>query len=598
MKSVSIYFALFFVLSIVLLGCSSVDKTIKKLLGKEPAPKPRKVEKKIDYGPTNSLVKNGFIEKSSKYGLKGVEGVRFFAVDFDNDNDTDLVVLPKYFAQPQFYKYQNGKFSKLNYNPFGFNIQGSFFSFADFNGDGTYDIAVGTLNQKSEVRKSPLRIFKGRVRNGRVKYSEIKRYIAEKARKKINILPLSSLAIVDYDLDGKLDIFLGAWFLYPKQGPVKITPDMFLKGDRFKFYDYSPVLHKEYAKDGSGNFVNASPTFAVSTCDIDLDGFPDVLTSSSNGYANRLWLNRYDAKRKVREFRDFALITGFAGDEDGALELTGSGYSNFSACADYNNDGIMDVFTGELTHSYQSDKVDRSAILSGSRKSFPPKFIRTPYTHEANVNWSQSDRRGVWGDFNNDGREDLLVDNSGYPPKTRMVMFMQNSDKSFDDVGKKLGIDIVNPSGSIKIDINQDGRLDIISGQTDIRSSKIKNQIHVYENNIPRKGRRSLRFYVRGKRSNFFGLGATIFLKTNRGTKIRYVENIRGPQPSMNEEGALFGLEKGERALSVKIRFPYRFEKGIMERTFDLKKYKFSSFLNLTVCENGNIFAKRKNNCQ
>ncbi len=508
-------------------------------------------------------------------------------------------MLPKYFGVPEFYEFNSAKkkFQKLSYYPFGQKIQASFLNFVDLNKDGVLDLIVGTLNQKSEVKKEPLKIYKARRSKGRIRYREVTNFIQDKDLKKINDLALSSVSAFDYDLDGKLDLYLGSWFKYPKNGPVRILPDIFLKGDRFKFYNYSPVLYREYEKDESDYFLHATPTFATSTCDVDLDGFPDILTASSNGYKNKLWMNRYDGKRKVREYRDFGLMTGFAADQEGILELTGGGYTNFVSCFDYNNDQIMDIFVGELTHYYQGEKVDRSSILTGSRRNFPPKFYRTPYTHESNLEWTQSDRRGVWGDFNSDGLADLLVDNSGYPPRTRLVLFEQQEDKSYLDKAPDRGIDIANPSGTIKIDINNDGRLDIITGQSDIRSSKISNQIFVWENQIPRNNNRSLRFFVRGRKSNFYGIGALVTLQTTKHKRVQYLEYSRGPQASQNEEGAHFGLVPGERPIWVEVRFPYRYKEGIMQRKFDLSGYKFKRFLDVTLCENGKIFTKRKRRC-
>ena len=591
--------SLFLIGSLFLTSCSGVNKTLKKIFGKEKVEKVKAPEVKVDYGVTNKKVKNGFVDATKKYGLEGVEGVRFYAVDFDFDNDTDLVVLPTFFGVPEFYEYQRLKkrFKKLSYYPFPVNIQGSFLNFVDFNKDGVLDVIVGTLNQKSEVRKEPLRIFQGKVRRGKILYREIYSFIQDKDLKKIDNLALSSVSVVDYDLDGKLDLYLGSWFKYPKEGPVKILPDMFLKGDRFKFYNYSPVLYREYEKDDSDNYLNATPTFASSTCDIDQDGYPDILTASSNGYRNKLWMNRYDGKRKVREYRDFGEISGFGFDLEGSQELTGGGFSNFAACADYNSDGIMDIFLGELTHSYQSEKVDRSSILTGSRKNFPPKFLRTAYSHEENLEWTQSDRRGVWGDFNFDGRIDLLVDNSGYPPRSRLVLFDQQPDKSYSDVAPLVGVDITNPTGSVKIDINSDGRPDIITGQSDIRSSKISNRIFVFENQMPRKKKRAIRFFIRGRKSNYYGLGALVSLRTTKGLKTSYVETSRGAQPSQNEEGVHFGLAPGEKIIWVKVRYPFEFKKGIMERKYKVSDLKFNRFLDVTLCENGKVFPKRKRRC-
>ena len=83
---------------------------------------------------------------------------------------------------------------------------------------------------------------------------------------------------------------------------------------------------------------------------------------------------------------------------------------------------------------------------------------------------SPSSRRGSWVDFNNDGLLDLLVDNSGFPPHSKLIMFYQNEDHSFEDQSVQLGVDITNPLNTTILDFNRDGKMDFITFQTDTRN--------------------------------------------------------------------------------------------------------------------------------
>ena len=580
--------------TIALHGCSTK-------LRKGPTQKIKTLPQKtiVNYGPTPppGTTSKLFEERSRQYGLEGVRGVRFYAIDFDRDGWTDLAILPDYFSTPEFYHFspQTKRFERLGYSPLGEDTQGSFLNFADLDGDGSLDVLLGTLVQKSELTKKSLRIFRGSIKSGRLRYEEIPNPFSPNVRKRLLNFPLSSLSLLDFDLDGKLDLFLGGWFYHGPKGEVTNAPDILLKGEGFKFQDTSSLLSNEDAS-------RAAPTFASATCDIDLDGYPDILTASSNGHPNKLWLNQQntsDGQGSGRLFRDFGAESGYAQDHEGRLQLRGGGHSFFSSCADYNNDSLMDIFLGELFHAHDPKTVDLSSILTGKNLE-TPQFIRTPYTNDEQRRWSQGDRRGVWLDYNVDGLTDLLVDNSGFPPRSRLVLFHQNPDHSYEDRAPRAGIDLVNPVGSITLDVNRDGRPDILVGQDRVRDARIRPRLYLFENAIPREGRRSVRFYLRGQTSNARGIGSLVTLETSKGKKRQWVEYHQGPQASQNQEGIQFGLAKGEAPLKVSVHWPYwkgagrptvageaRQRQPSEKTVYSLSRYKFRHFLSLTLHENG-----------
>jgi hypothetical protein len=365
----------------------------------------------------------------------------------------------------------------------------------------------------------------------------------------------------------------------------KFTPYRYqalLIGNKLKFRDVSDQLLGEYYLPKNAKvFVNARPTFGTSTCDIDQNGFPDVLTANTNGNNNKLWLNLYDFREKNRYFQDYAKETGYAADLNGLLDPLGGGNTFFSSCADYNNDGIMDLYVGVLSHSYDNESKDRSSILTGAKSTFPPGFIRTEYTNvDESGKWDQGDRSGVWIDLKFDGLRDLLVDNSGFPPKSRLIYFFQYPDHSFDDLSSKAGIDIVNPEGTIVLDYNQDGKPDILTGQSNVRNGQMNNHLYLFRNDLPFKDKKSIRTYLRGKQSNKMGLGAMMILnfskKKGSVSQRQFVEYSSGPQSSQNEEGLFWGFDDSQKLLSAVIRWPIY--KDDINNSFLEKKYVKISF--------------------
>jgi hypothetical protein len=555
-------------------------------------------EKVPNFGP--SLTSNtNFIDKTSEYGLDTFEAVNFNLVDINRDGLTDIVLLSDYFTQPKFLVFDKSKnkFMPLDYSPFLKPVKASFMYFYDFDGDSLLDAIVGVFHQKTELQDVPLRFFKGTLKNE-------KYFLKERAATfPVKNIKSTSLGILDYDLDGDLDIFIGNWFgKYQNHSVPK--PDVFLENQNGKFVDKTQFLLGEQSQNiDKTMYVNATPTYATAVCDIDQNGFPDVLTASTNGYANKLWMNRYKLRKGIRYFEDFGRVSFYGGDAEGHLTAKGGGRTFATACADYNNDGIMDVFLGELSHNYDSDIRDRSSILTGARLKFPPRFIRTEYFLDStDLQWHQADRRGVWFDYNNDGLTDLLIDNSGHPPHSRMILFKQLPDHSLVNVAKEVGVDLVNPQSSVVADFNRDGRLDILTAQVDVRDARIKKRVYLFENNTSTANKNYLRVHLRGKKANPLGLGGMVILKVRKGAEVTYrrqfVSYSYGGLAPQNESGLHFGLDIDEKIEYIKVRWPYA--NSLNQGRSSLEKiyrFKYTPSQVVTLCENGDLL-NGKRNCQ
>ena len=543
-------------------------------------------KQEISYGPTSAS--SFFKNKTKEYGLENVQGERFFAVDFNNDTYTDLVVLPNNYSIPKFYRFDQNenKFLELKKNPFPQVLRASFLVFHDFDKDGILDVIVGILNKKTELRKRPLRLFKGNIKNGKLTYNPVPF--------KSDPLPTSSLVLLDYNLDGHIDIFQGNYFkIGDKQN--RSSPDLLWQGEGIKFQNQSILLKGEQVFDKKfKNYKNAKPTTGASICDVDLNGYPDVLTASAAGNENKMWLNLYDNKNTNRIFEDYGKTSGVAQDEEGAFLKHSGGNTFFTICADYNNNGIIDIALGELKYAHEPPTRDPSSILSGKEKRFPPKFIRTTYTHSKGLkNWSQADRRGIFADIDFDGLTDLIIDHSGLPPTSRLVYFRQQNDHSFTNEAQEYGLDILNPSGTIVLDVNRDGNLDLLVGQTNVRDANIPRKVFLMVNSIPRKKRRSLRFYLHGKHSNAQGIGGRLILKTNQRKMQQFVQYSFGESPSQIEQGAYFGIGK-DQLQSLDVTWPFLQKKkeekqSLLTKTYDLSQLRFLRHLNITLCEDGRL---------
>jgi len=572
-------------------SAESLSGSMKRLESLRKAPS-QKMSTLIT-GPTKSNENSPFVDMTKSWGLEGKKAISLYAVDFTGDKYTDLITIPDHYGMPEFFKFsvKENKF-KLIKSPLPSDVRASFLVFFDRNNDGLQDMIVATLNQKTELTLRPLRMFMAEKTKGGVVFRERLQVFPE------DPTPTASVGLLDFDLDGDLDLFQGNWFKTTKENRKTPSADRLLINEKGLYKNVGNLLEGEYKKNREGREVNAKPTFGVSICDMDQDGYPDIITSSSSGQSNNFWLNMEDTSNKFRTFKNFSKEFGLSSDLQGAWSSTGGGNTFFALCGDYNNDGIMDLVQGEMWHPYQGDERDRSAILTGSSVKYPLSYIRTEFFGAADetASRSHSHKRGVWVDIDNDGHVDVLVDDTGFPPDSRLMLLRQFKDHAFEGQGQSLGIDVLNPSGTITIDVDRDGRKDIITGQTSIRNNRIERKIFAFHNKIPRNGNRSLTFYLTGTSSNRDALGATVLLKGKNHKQRKWVSYTFGSLPSQSESGVHFGLGR-VKPLEVQIRWPFKKSK-IKVVKYDLSSLRFKNHLDLTLCENGKLIVGRWGVCE
>jgi len=126
--------------------------------------------------------------------------------------------------------------------------------------------------------------------------------------------------------------------------------------------------------------------------------------------------------------------------------VTDSGHSIGAAWADYNNDGLVDLFVpntnNEANWLYKN-------IGNGQFVKVNESVISTP---SKSVGCS-------WGDYNNDGYLDLFVTNSG---DANNSLYLNNTDGTFTEVTTGPVVnDNGNSHGSTWVDIDNDGDLDL-----------------------------------------------------------------------------------------------------------------------------------------
>ncbi len=125
------------------------------------------------------------------------------------------------------------------------------------------------------------------------------------------------------------------------------------------------------------------------------------------------------------------------------IGLGGISKSNGVAIADYDNDGYQDIFiVSRVKHDINDPSTHNKLFRNKGDGSFEDKTVASGlnsfYSEESN----QSDVRNLglklgasWGDYNNDGFQDLILTGVGF-----QLLYKNNGDGTFTDVTTASGI--------------------------------------------------------------------------------------------------------------------------------------------------------------
>ncbi|MCU0724755.1 MAG: CRTAC1 family protein [Planctomycetes bacterium] len=390
-----------------------------------------------------------------------------------------------------------------------------------------------------------------------------------------------ALAVVDHDLDGNLDLYEGAE--YRQYGQLYgCGVDRLFRGDgKGGFADVTEKAGLLTIPEPGGP-RSSRPSYGVTSCDFDNDGWPDLLQLAYGRQWNYLWRNRGDGT-----FEEVGIATGFAGDE-----ITHGRYPDWvgrppeepyrsngntfdCAVGDYDNDGDLDLFLGEICHAWAGESSDPPSILEnlGPKEGFrfrrhpvqkilPPREFREP---PQNTNYG--DLRAAWLDVDLDGRLDLLIASGDYPDGQYLRLYRQRENGTFEEATKAAGFDWEG-CGSISVgDFDRDGDPDILAGRSFMRLSKAHrdkymggvtvNEPALFRNDIGnRSGNHWLTVRLAGKTANRSGIGARIAVTAGGVTQIRELRCGSGLGNHQDPPEACFGLGKEAKVTKLSVRWP------------------------------------------
>ena len=276
-----------------------------------------------------------------------------------------------------------------------------------------------------------------------------------------------SAAVLDYDRDGWLDIFVSHYVDHDADGNA---PCHAPTGERDYCgpQQYLPAPDRLYRNVGGGRFADRTaeaqvateygPALGVVTGDFDADGWTDIYVAN-DGQENQLWVNRRDGT-----FRNNALLAGVALNDAGRAEA-GMGVD----AGDFDNDGDDDLFVTHLVTQTNTLYVNTGGGLFEDRSAASGLGAPSlPYTGFGTV----------WLDFDNDGWLDVLAVNGAvntiralaqardpHPLHQRNQLFRNLGNGRFEDVSRRagavFGLSEVSRGAAVG-DLDNDGDLDVL----------------------------------------------------------------------------------------------------------------------------------------
>lgn len=528
-----------------------------------------------------------FVDLSAKLGLDKFAAKRVSFTDVDGDGWLDVFVLGNKAGELKLLLNKAGEEGLRSLTDFTARSlladaagkrMPNFLLFGDVDNDGDMDAFLSRYNdfEKPGASDDGLRC-EILLNNGKGIFKKLDGSGMEKRSETI-----CAGAFLDYDNDGLLDLFTGNW--YRIYGQLECYPDRLYRGKGGgKFEEVTEKLGLMTVAE-PGKRDSSRPTYGITHLDYNNDGWQDLLVCAYGRQWNMLWENRGGAK-----FVEVGEKTHIDGDEDESGKypqktkdffkkrygseredekpFRSNGNTFDAACADFDNDGDIDVFIAEICHSWAGSSSDRSMLCKnlGKAKSFV--FKRMPEAikrrHKNPESWNEGDLHAGWLDFDNDGRLDLLVASSDYPDGQYLKLYQQKGDGTFADVTDKCGFDWEGCGGLSLGDFDRDGDVDILVGRSFARLPKEKREgktahAALFEN---KAGNRNnyLCILLEGSGkdgSNRSAIGARVTVKAGGITQVRELRGGAGHCGHQNPPEAYFGLGKAEKIDFVEVRWP------------------------------------------
>ncbi len=469
-------------------------------------------------------------------------------LDYDNDgwqdalliNATDFEDAPKKrrSVMALYHNNQNGTFTDVTAAAgLAKPMYGMGASIGDYDNDGFDDIYVTAFGENKLFRNA-----------GNGKFTDVT------AKMGVGGLATdfsTSAAWLDYDKDGKLDLFVANYVEWSIEKDVHCsldgtnksycTPENY-KGQSAKLYHNTGNKFEDVtAKAGVGD--PTSKSLGVGTFDYNLDGLVDIFVANDT-QPNKLYKNNGNGT-----FTEVATTAGVAFSEEGKARA-GMGVD----FADYDGSGYPSLIVGNFSN-------EMLGVYHNEGKS--GLFIdEAPNTNMGQATLLSLTFGLFFFDYDLDGKPDIFLANghvaddiSKVQPKITYAMrpklFHNEGKKKFTETTAKAGKPFTRPviaRGTAYADFDNDGDLDILMTTNGGPAYLLRNE--------GGNQARFARFKTIGVGSNRNGIGAKLTIFLPDGTKQWQTVHSGSSYCSQSELALTFGLGRNDKIDRVEIEWP------------------------------------------
>ena len=504
-----------------------------------------------------------FTNSTAKAGLTGVKGFRINIVDFNNDNYPDLLLENGLSNRDKLTRLlvnrQNPESSNPHDRVFVDVTEGSglfaspsgdtsrvidIATMADLNNDGNMDIVTGADFDRVEAFAFPNDRCEVMLGDGSGHFA----LVPNNGLHELGLVNTAGFTFLDYNLDGKIDLYVTTWFSDKTNGIFEIN--YLMRGN------------------GDGTFTNATeqagmgnedwPEYGASSTDWNNDGLPDIITAPYCRSGGNLWKNNGNGT-----FTDMAGPANYSaqhmtGDVDGSGPRALCQWA--AQPADFDNDGDMDL-AQILVHGGLDANEGRTTISvnagAGSGYRYEWDLGRLPRDVPRSTHLGDQD--GWWFDFDNDGRQDLVIAQCVYQASTdRSYVWHQNPDGSFADVTGETGLLWLKETHNTRpFDYDLDGDEDLLV-ELWRKNGATVSDIALVENRIGDRNNWSSVKLIAPPGVNRNAIGARITLYSGGTAQIREVQSGQGHFGAQAPLIKAFGIAKNAAIDSIVVRWPSR----------------------------------------
>lgn len=404
--------------------------------------------------------------------------------------------------------------------------------FADMDGDGDLDLLFGALFS------DPVKVYANR---GNCVFDDVTSGSGLDAL----LAPQTiSAAFGDYDLDGKVDLFLTHWGS-PIGGVNGQTEHLFRNvsgagGIRFENVSAVSRIGPLIAAHSLGNH---DYTFTATFARINDDLWPDITLAADYGTA-QIFLSDPAARGTFIDATNAAVRS---------VE-----YGMGSAIGDYDFDLDLDWFVTSISG------LGPTGLGATGNRLFQNPGGDLMTSGLVNVTTAAGVGHGMWGwgacflDIDNDADLDIYHTN-GYPGEIQLDNYREDRSRAFISAGNGtfvnradlLGLDDLHDGrGVVCADLDHDGDMDILQTTNDGTNSAT-----LWANSSAAAGRNFLRVRLVGLPPNTQAAGARIFARIGSRTQMREIM-IGDNYTSQNPTVQVFGLATSASVDELRVEWP------------------------------------------